>query len=163
MSVISEDRRIQRATFLISLYEKRRGQTWRKRSRKTEVIYERYAVLSLVNKILEYTPSSTNMGRFMSKYIPHDRTNNHHAIHTARNLMENDNPPALLVECMMEAIECYKEAVDMTFENRDVMFESFDKDLDGCIELYKGIMSNRVMIQLMEAKIKELRNEHTTN
>ncbi len=77
--------------------------------------------------------------------------------------MENDNPPALLVECMMEAIECYKEAVDMTFENRDVVFESFDKDLEGCIELYKGIMSNRVMIQLMEAKIKELRNEHTTN
>jgi len=64
---------------------------------------------------------------------------------------------------MMEAIECYKEAVNMTPENRDVVFESFDKDLEGCIELYNGIMSNRVMIQLMEAKIKELRNEHTTN
>jgi len=116
-----------------------------------------------VNKILEYTPSSTNMGRFMSKYIPHDRTNSHHAIRTARNLMENDNPPALLVECMMEAVKCYKEAVNMTPENRDVVFESFDKDLEGCIELYNGIMSNRVMIQLMEAKIKELKNEHTTN
>ena len=77
--------------------------------------------------------------------------------------MQGNNPPALLVECMMDAIECYKEAVDITPENIDVVFDSFDKDLEGCIELYKGIMSNRVMIQLMEAKIKELRNEHTTN
>ena len=164
MSVTSEDKRIQRATFLISLYEKKRGQTWRKRSRKREVIYERYAVLSLVNKVLGYTPSSTDMGRFLSEYISHERTNTYHAIYTARNLMQGNNPPALLVECMMDAIECYKEAVDITPENRDVVFDSFDRDLDGCIERYAGIMSNSVMIQLMEMKLKELRrNEHTTS
>lgn len=62
-----------------------------------------------------------------------ERTTIYHAYHTVINLMDNANPPKLLVDCMSVAMMCYNEAQNFTESDKSIRKRLLVKDLNNIV------------------------------